>query len=185
MPEPSPASAKVAVEYEGQTRAKFRVFIRGTIDAVWHEITRTDAPIPAFFNTRMHTTTLAPGATIAMRSPDGKYTGVVGKVIEFNPPSRFAHTFRFTNLDDPECTMIYDLEETSGGVNFTLTIADLPVGTKSAKQMLQGGTLICNTLRSVIETGRPSAGTRMLFLLFKLMAPLTPKKCLSENWPVD
>lgn len=178
-----PSATKV--EYESETRAKFRVFIKGTIDAVWHEITRTDSPIPAFFNSQMHTTTLAPGARIAMRTPNGKYTGVVGEVLEFNPPNRFVHTFRFTNYDDPECTMIFDLEEADGGVNFTLTIADLPVGTKSAKQMLQGGTLICNTLKSVIETGKPSRGTRLLFLLFKVMTPLSPKKCLSENWPVS
>ena len=35
------------------------------------------------------------------------------------------------------------------------------------------------------KTGRPAFGTRMLFGVFKLMAPMTPKKCLSENWPVD
>ena len=177
-----PSATKV--EYENETRAKFRVFIRGTIDAVWHEITRTYSPIPAFFNSQMHTTTLAPGARIAMRTPNAKYTGVVGEVLEFDPPTRFVHTFRFTNYDDPECTMIFDLEEADGGVQFTLTIADLPVGTKSAKQMLQGGTLICNTLKSVIETGRPSRGTRMLLVLFKVMTPLSPKKCLSTNWPV-
>lgn len=173
------------VERQGETRAKFRVFIRGPIEAVWNEITRTDAPIPAFFNSQMHTTTLAPGAKIAMRTPNAKYTGVVGKVLEFEPPRRFVHTFKFTNYDDPECKMIFDLEETNGGVNFTLTIEDLPVGTKSAKQMLQGGTMICNTLKAVIETGKPSLGTRALFILFKLMTPLSPKKCLSQNWPVQ
>ena len=162
----------------------FRVLIRGTIDDVWQEITRTDEPIACFFNSRMDVGRLVSGSKIAMRSPDGKYTGVVGEILEFEPPRRFAHTFKFTAYDDPPCTVIYDLEPVDGGVQFTLTIEDIPEGTKTAKQMLQGGTLIVNTLKSVIETGKPSFGTRMLFTLFKVMAPLTPAKCKSENWRI-
>jgi hypothetical protein len=81
--------------------------------------------------------------------------------------------------------VIYDLEEVAGGTRFTLTIEDLPAGTKTAKQMMQGGTMICNTLKSVIETGRPGLGIRLLHVVFKLMQPMTPKRCRSENWPVD
>jgi len=166
------------------TTQKFRVHIKGAIDDVWHEITRTDRPIPAFFNTTMHAQTLAPGSKIAMRTTDGKYTGVVGEILEFDPPRRFVHTFKFTNFDDPYCRVAFDLEEVEDGVQFTLTIHDLPVGTKTAKQMVSGGKMIVNTLKSVVETGKPAMGTRMLFVLFKLMQPLSPKKCLSTNWPV-
>jgi len=168
-----------------ETQAKFRVEIRGSIEDVWQEITRTDAPIAAFFNTRMEVGRLAAGSRLAMRSPDGKYTGVVGEILEYNPPHRFAHTFQFTQYDDPPCTVIYDLEKAGDAVQFTLTVADMPVGTKTAKQMRQGGSMIVNTLKAVIETGRPALGTRVLFGVFKLMAPMTPKKCLSKNWPVE
>lgn len=178
---PSP----VTVTKEGETRAMFRVHINGPIEAVWKEITRTDSAIPAFFNSRMHVGSFTPGAKLAMRTPDGKWTGVVGEIIEFDPPRRFVHTFRFTNYDDPACVVAFDLEEANGGTVFTMTLSDLPVGTKTAKQMMQGGTMITKTLKDVIETGRPSGGTRMLFVLFKLMGPLTPKKCRSENWPVN
>jgi uncharacterized protein YndB with AHSA1/START domain len=164
---------------------KFQVVIRGPIEDVWHEITRTDAPIPAFFNSRMDVGRLAPGAKLAMRTPNGKYTGVVGEILELDPPRRFVHTFRFTNFDDPACIVAYDLEEVEGGTRFTLTIHDLPEGTKTAKQMVQGGTLIVNTLKAVIETGRPSFGTRMLFVLFRVMGPLSPARCKSEHWPVS
>jgi uncharacterized protein YndB with AHSA1/START domain len=170
---------------QGDTQAKFRVQIRGAIEDVWQEITRTDAPIAAFFNSRMHVGRLAAGSRLAMRTPDGKYTGVVGEILEYDPPKRFVHTFKFTQYDDPACTVIYDLEELEGSVQFTLTVADMPVGTKTAKQMQQGGKMIVNTLKTVIETGSPSVGTRLLFGVFKLMAPMTPKKCLSKNWPVD
>jgi len=163
----------------------FRVLIDGKLEDVWHEITRTDQPIPAFFNNRMDLGSLSAGSKLAMRSPDGKYTGVVGEILEVVPLKRFSHTFRFTNFDDPECVVIYDLEDTDSGVQFTLTIDNLPTGTKTAKQMVQGGTMIVNTLKAVIETGRPSFGTRLLFVLFKLMGPFSPKRCLSENWPID
>ena len=43
--------------------------------------------------------------------------------------------------------------------------------------------MIVKTLKAVIETGRPTFGIRMLYVLFKILAPLTPKKCLSKNWP--
>jgi uncharacterized protein YndB with AHSA1/START domain len=162
----------------------FQVLIRATVENVWHEITRTDQPIPAFFNSRMHVGSLRPGSRLAMRTPDGRYTGVVGEILEVVPLKRFSHTFRFTNLDDPVCKVIYDLEEVEDGVRFTLTIEDLPAGTKSAKQMLQGGPMIVNTLRDVLETGRPRLGTRMLFVLFTLMAPMTPARCRSAHWPV-
>ena len=79
---------------------------------------------------------------------------------------------------------IYDLEVVDGGVQFTLTIEDLPQGTKTAKQMIQGGTMIVNTMKAVIETGRPRFGIRLLYVLFRVMGPLTPKRCRSEHWPL-
>ncbi|REJ79947.1 MAG: hypothetical protein DWQ36_01585 [Acidobacteria bacterium] len=189
MPEPTAAVSADAepsgAATEGDATAKFRVHIAGPIEAVWAEITRTDAPILAFFNSRMHANRLAPGARLAMRTANGRYTGVVGEIVEFEPPRRFAHTFRFTAYDDPECTVVYDLEEQAGGTLFTLTIRDLPAGTKTAKQMVQGGKMITSTLKSVIETGRAPFGIRLLYLFFDLMAPATPKRSRSEHWPID
>ena len=163
----------------------FRVLIDGTLDDVWNEITRTDAPIAAFFNSQMHVGKLEPGSRIAMRTADGKYSVVVGEIFEVVPHQRFSHGFRFTNYDDPECRVTYELEPVGDRVQFTLTIDDLPEGTKSANQMLQGGKMIVNTLKSVIETGRPSFGTRVLYFVFGLLAPFTPARCRSEHWPVD
>ena len=101
------------------------------------------------------------------------------------PLKRFAHTFKFTNFYDPECLVIFDLEPKDGGVLFTMTLENLPEGTRTAKQMVSGAKLITATLKSVIETGRPSFGTRLLFVLFRVMEPISPKRCRSENWPVN
>jgi uncharacterized protein YndB with AHSA1/START domain len=164
-------------------KAVFEVLIRGSIDAVWREITKTDELQGAIFNARMHTDGLRPGGQIRMRTPDGKYTSVVGHVLEFDPPRRFVHTIAFTNLDDPPSTVTYELHEVGDQVRFTLTV-EMPAGTKSSKQMKQGGTMIVNTLKAIVETGKLPLGTRALYCLFKVMGPLTPKRCLSERWPL-
>lgn len=168
----------------GETeRAVFKVHIRGTIEAVWREITKTDEPQGAFFNMQLHTPGLAVGAPMRMRTASGKYTGAVGEVIEFEPPHLYAHTFGFTHLDDPECIVRYRLEEVEDGVNFTLELENMPKGAKSTKQMTRGGTMIVNTLKRIVETGRPALGTRMLYRMFRVMEPMTPKKSLTTNWP--
>jgi uncharacterized protein YndB with AHSA1/START domain len=166
-------------------RAVFKVFIRGSIDAVWREITRTDTVQKCMFNMRLHTPGLAVGAPMQMRTKSGKYTGVVGEVLEFDPPHRYAHTFKFTSYDDPPCKVIYDLKEVAGGVEFTLTLEDVPPNTKTAKDMKQGGQMIVNTLKAVVETGRPAFGTRMLYVMFGLMEPFSPKRIRAENWPLE
>ncbi|MEO1007076.1 MAG: SRPBCC domain-containing protein [Planctomycetota bacterium] len=160
----------------------FRTVIRAGIHDVWKEITRTDAPIPAFFNAQMHTPMLEPGSKLAMRTPDGRHTGVVGEILEVVPPTRFAHTFRFTHLDEGECKVVYELREVEGGTEFTLTVVDSTPGTKTHKQMMSGGTMIVGTLKRVMETGKPSLGIRALYLLFRVMPQ--PKRCRSEHWPV-
>src|SRR5262245_29780796 len=103
-------------------RTVFKVFIRGSIDAVWREITKTDSPQQCFFDHVLHTTGLRPGAPVRMRTKNGKYTDVVGEVLEFDPPHRYALTFRFTRYDDPPCKVINELKEVAGGVEYLLIV---------------------------------------------------------------
>ena len=162
-----------------------RVLIRGKIEDVWREISKTDEPQQAFFNARMHRLGLKPGSPVQMRTPDGKYTSVVGEILEVDPPRRLSHTLRFTAYDDPWCRVTYDLRETTEGVEFTLTSEDVLPATKTAKDMTRGGDFIANTLKAIVENGRPPLGTRLLYALFGLLGPLTPKRCRSENWPLE
>ena len=164
--------------------AVFKVHIRGSIDAVWREITKTDEIQKCMFNCRMEASNFGVGGKMRMVNDNGKYAVVVGEIIEWDPPTNYAHTFKFTNYDDPECIVRYHLIPADGGVDFTLTLENLPEGTKTAKQMTQGGTMIVNTLKAVVETGKPTFGIRMLYVLFKAMTPLTPKKCRVDNWPI-
>jgi uncharacterized protein YndB with AHSA1/START domain len=183
-------SAEESTESAGEdaaapNRAVFRVHIRAPINTVWAELTKTDSVLPFFFNGTCRTPGLAPGAPIRMVSKDGKYTSVAGEVIEFEPPYRYAHSFKFTNLDDPPCIVRYELKETDEGTEFTLINENVPEGTKTEKYMTQGGEFITKNLKALIETGRPTASGRFALLMMGLAAPLTPKVSLSENWPFD
>lgn len=163
----------------------YRVVIEAPIEKVWAALTQTDEVLPFFFCAVLKTTRLAPGAPIRMRTPNGKHTAVAGEVLEFDPPRRFSHTFKFTNLNDPLCVVIYDLKPIEGGTEFTLTTEGVPAGTKTEKQMAGGSKLIVNALKHFVETGRPPLIARVIRVANAVMGPFTPKKCRSENWPLD
>lgn len=181
---PPPAVDPVTVDADSKDRSYFRIVIRAPIHRVWAELTRTDAVLPFFFNAVCDTTGLGKGAPIRMRSKDGKYTSVVGDVLEFEPPYRYSHTFKFTNLDDPPCVVHYRLKEVDGGTEFTLINENVPAGTRTEKYMTQGGTFITENLKAIVETGKPTGGGRFALLMMGLAAPFTPKRCRSEHWPL-
>lgn len=178
-------SAAGAGDVERAEKQYFRVTIRAPIHKVWAEITRRDSVLPFFFNSVCKTPGLQVGAPVRMQSKGGKYTSVVGDVIEFDPPHRYAHTFKFTNMDDPTCIVRYVLKEVDGGTEFTLINENMPKGTKTEKYMTSGGKFITENLKAIVETGKPTAGGRFALFMIGLFAPFTPKQCLSEHWPFD
>lgn len=167
-----------------ESRLISRIRVRATAERVWRELTKNDEPQAAVFNAWLHAQALAPGAIIQMRTVDGKNVLVVGRILEFDPPRRFAHTFRFTQYDDPECTVIYDVTAAGDGVEVTLTVENLPLGTQTAKEMGKGATLILETLKSVAETGRPKFSTRVMYALFGKLGFVLPKRTRAEHWPL-
>ncbi len=166
------------------TKAVFRVVINGSIDAVWRELTKQGEAQAAVFNAWLHAQALTAGKKIQMRTASGKYVMVVGEVTDFTPPTRFAHTFRFTQYDDPECEVIYDLKQLPAGVECTLTVDRMPVGSKTAKDMQGGGSMIVNTLKAVVETGKPPLKIRIMYWMFGVLEFVLPKKSAVENWPL-
>lgn len=65
-----------------------------------------------------------------MRTKNGKYTGVIGEVLEI---------------------VAYALKATQKGTEFTLTASEIPRGTKTEKYLKQGGDFIVTTLKAVVE----------------------------------
>lgn len=166
-------------------KAIFRIVISGTQEAIFRELTDTDRPLGAIFNARMHTTGLEPGARMQMRTVSGDHTIVDGEIVEYDPPRRFSHWHRFTQMDDPPCKVTYELKPVSGGIEVTLTVDDMPLGTKTEKEMQRGGTFMLDTLKAIVETGRPAFGTRAMYWAFGALEFVLPKKTRTEHWPLD
>ncbi len=178
------ADDNAANETSPADKSVFRVVIEAPIDKVWSVLTRTDEVLPFFFNAVCKTTGLREGAPIRMQSKDGRYTSVIGDVVKFEPPYRYSHTFRFTEFDDPWCTVHYVLKEVEGGTEFTLINERVPAGTKTEKYMMQGGTFITNNLKAIVETGKPTGSGRFALFMIGLFSVFTPARCKADNWPL-
>lgn len=165
-------------------KAVFRIVINGSQQAIFEELTNTERPLPAIFNARMRTTGLKPGGRLQMRTGTDGHVMVLGEILEVDPPHRFVHTHRFAQHDDPFCRVTYELKPVSGGIEVTLTVDDLPLGTKTEKEMQKGGMFILNNLKSVVETGTVPFGVRVMYRMFDVMEFVLPGKTKTEHWPL-
>ncbi|MEL6983787.1 MAG: SRPBCC domain-containing protein [Actinomycetota bacterium] len=172
--------------------AVFSIHISGTKEAVWRELVQTDGPQDALYHTILHTTGLEPGASYQMRTPNARYVNTIGEILEYDPPNRLKQTVRFVRFDDPPATATYELVDApDGGVELTLTLENLPAGTKSAKgwKGSGGGEFVVNTLKQIVEDGHASRSTRWMYRFFDVFAPVlaplaTPKRTRVEHWPL-
>jgi uncharacterized protein YndB with AHSA1/START domain len=165
--------------------AVFRIFIDADIQRVWRELTKTGEAQGAVFNAWLHTTGLAPGGRMQMRTGTGRHVIVDGDVVACEPPWRFVHTHRFTQYDDPVCQVSYELKPAGSGVEVTLRVIGLPQGTKTAKSMQSGGHMILKSLKAIAETGQPPLTTRWMYALFDRMEWVLPARTRSERWPLE
>lgn len=164
----------------------YRIMIDAPIDAVWSILVQTDEVLPFFFGSVCETEKgLTPGGRMRMITPNRKNVAVVGEVLEFTPPTRYSHTLKFTQYDDPPCIITYELKEVGSQVEFSLIQDQIPLGTKTAKSMADGAPLIANTLKKLAETGKPGMPASMIMMLGPVMGLMTPKKCRAENWPLE
>jgi uncharacterized protein YndB with AHSA1/START domain len=170
---------------ESPNDALFRIFIAADIQRVWRELTKTGEAQGAVFNAWLHTTGLAPGGRLQMRTGSGRHVLVDGEVVAFEPPHRFVHTHRFTQHDDPVCQVSYELKPVGAGVEVTLRVIGLPAGTKTAKSMQSGGTMILKSLKTIAESGRPPLATRMMYWMFEHMEWVLPARTRSIHWPLQ
>ncbi|MGZ5074283.1 MAG: SRPBCC domain-containing protein [Usitatibacter sp.] len=166
-------------------RQVFRVVIAGSQEAIFRELTATNRPLGAIFNARMHTTGLRPGGRIQMRTVSGGHVIVDGDVVEYDPPRRFVHTHRFTQQDDPACRVTYELKPVVGGIEVTLTVDDVPVGTKTERSMAKGGDFMLATLKSIVENGRPPLSTRLMYAAMGALEFMLPARTKTQNWPLE
>jgi uncharacterized protein YndB with AHSA1/START domain len=166
-------------------RAVYKVLIDASIESVWSELVNTVSPRPFFWNSKWDTRALAPGNRYRMLSKDGRTVGVIGEVLELDPPRKLVTTFRLTALDDEASKVTYTLAETPNGTEFCLVTENVVAGSKSEKSMAGGARFIVDNFKAYVETGNVTFGARLTLAMYALMAPLAPKTMRAENWPLD
>jgi len=166
-------------------RGIYKVLIQAPIETVWSELVSTLSPRPFFWNSKWDTRAMAPGNAYRMLSKDGRTVGVIGEILEMDPPHRLVTTFRLTALDDPPSRVVYTLTETPDGTEFCLITEQVVAGSKSEKSMAAGARFIVDNFKAYVETGRVSFKARLTLALYGIMAPLAPKAMRAENWPLE
>lgn len=166
-------------------RAIYKVLIRAPIETVWSELINTTAPRPFFWNAAWDTSEMAAGNAYRMVSNKGRTVAVVGEILEIDPPHRLVTSFRLTALDDPPSRVIYSLEETAEGTEFTLITEGVVADSRSEKSMADGSRFIVANFKAYVETGKVTSGARLMLAMYRLMAPFTPKAMRAENWPLE
>jgi uncharacterized protein YndB with AHSA1/START domain len=166
-------------------RAVYKVLIDAPIETVWSELVDTVSPRPFFWNSGWDTRALAPGNRYRMLSKDGRTVGVIGEILELDPPRKLVTTFRLTALGDPASKVTYTLTETPNGTEFCLITENVIAGSKSEKSMAGGARFIVENFKAYVETGNVTLGARLMLGMYTLMAPLAPKTMRAENWPLD
>ncbi len=161
----------------------YKVLIHAPIETVWSELVNTTSPRPFFWNSGWDTEALAEGNTYRMLSADQRTVGVVGRIVEIDPPHRLVTTFKLTNLDDPPSRVIYELDAVEGGTEMRLITEEVIAGSASEKSMANGSKFIVENLKVFVETGRVKFGARMMLAMMGLMGAFAPKSMRAEQWP--
>ena len=166
-------------------RAVYKVLIAGTREEVYRELTRTDRPLRAWPNARLHTPGLEAEARMQLRTATGEHTLADGIVLAHDPPRRFSHTVCYTRFRDPAFIVTYELREARIDVELTLTLEELPLGTRTARQALREAAHLVKDLKHVVENGAPDAMGRVRHIWASLMEFSLPADMLAERWPMD
>lgn len=162
-----------------------RIQIDAPIETVWNTLVKTDEALPFFFGAICETKDgMKTGAGYRMVSANRKVAMVVGKVLQFDPPHIYAHTFTMTNIDEPPVTVTYTLTENDGGTTFELRIDDLVPGSKLAKEMVSSQSFIANNLKSLCERGKPAFTGQMVGVLGPIFSRFAKRSQAIENWPL-
>lgn len=127
---------------------------------------------------------MRPGQSFRMITKNRKAVGVVGEILEMNPPHLLSHSFQLTSLDDPPSKVTYTLKEVEGGTEFCLITENIVAGSKSERSMDGGAKFIVENFKAFMETGKATLGARLMNRLYALMSPITPKALRAENWPL-
>lgn len=145
------------------------------VNTVWHEITKTGAIQRALNNTVLEGA-LTPGTKLRYYSPSKKRVFVIGEVMEFVPPTRFVHTWKFTMGADDFFTLVtWELAAVAGGTRVKLTHSRWSDAAKSYKNVAKTWAEILRLLKLDLETGDIDLKTKLMYGMFGALEFMLPK----------
>ena len=158
------------------------VEIKAPVEDVWAEITKLKQIQKPMFATVLDTD-FKPGSRMIYKSPDGKRVFIIGEVKEFDPPKRFVHTFRFTNLPETPTLVEWTLEEKGGVTRVTVVHSKFVDQQKTSDSVKTSWEDILGNIKQVVETGDVGFKTRMMNSMMSAFMFMAPKDTLVENIP--
>lgn len=162
----------------------YSIDIEAPVQAAWDELTKLGKIQVPMMNTVLECD-LEPGSPMRYYNPSRKRILVVGTIMEIDPPRRFVHTYRFTDLDESETVVTWQLDEIPQGVRVTVTHGRFTDQTGTHGRVAGGWKWILGTLKSVLETGKAPLKVRILYGLMGATSFMQPKKTLADNVLAD
>ena len=151
------------------------------VDKVWHEITKTGAIQRAFNNTVLEGA-LKPGTKLRYYSPSKKRVFVIGEVMEFVPPKKFVHTWKFTMGPDDFFTLVtWELSYVGNATRVKLTHSRWSDEAKSYKNVSKTWAEILRLLKLDLETGDIDLKTKLMYGMFGALEFMLPKSTSVET----
>src|SRR6186713_682841 len=178
------AGASSAPEEEDsmEERQVHVVEIKAPVEDVWAEITKLKQIQKPMFGTVLETD-FKPGSRMLYRSEDGKRVFILGEVREFVPPTRFVHTFRFTNLPETPTLVEWTLEHKGGITRVTVVHSKFVDQKKTADSVRTSWVEILGNIKAVVETGNVPFLARLKLGMMSAFGFMAPKETLRQNIP--
>jgi uncharacterized protein YndB with AHSA1/START domain len=163
------------------TDAVFTIEIKAPRQRVWEEVTRLGAVNDILFHTILESD-LTPGAKLRYWSPDKKNIWIVGTVREVTPPSRFVHTYRFTDITDESETLVtWELAEVPGGTRVVLTHSAFTDQAKTHKKVSGGWVAILDLLKVVAEGGGTPFKWKLMYWMMDRFGWMMPRSTRADE----
>lgn len=140
--------------------------VAATPQAAWDALTRTDEPLPYYFDAILEAE-MRPGGRWRFLTDDRERFLAGGEILALEPPRHFQQTFRAADLDDPPSRLTVDLEETASGCRMTLVHDLFEHETETYRRFRRAHPLALSALASLLETGELPIRARLYTLIFK------------------
>lgn len=135
----------------------YETYISTTPELLWNAL--IDPKVTAKYWERENVSDWHTGSRWEHRNLDEDHrVDLVGKVVEFSPPSRLVLTWAFPTdeaNEDKQTRVTFSIEPIRGVVHLTVTHDRLLPGSEMLQGITDGWPKVLSSLKSLLETGQP------------------------------